>query len=254
MNLDAFRDNFKAIKGLSISTTAKFVGQTMLVLGVRNAPEIVEHTGLPRSTVYRALAELFQAAGDEFLQAIPNRPTSPTDEKHSEISVSLVSPVGISPVSLTGICPDSASRVEETNLLTNLETTVEINTPLPPKAPTPAEALVAFEAYNETALRCGLAQARACTPERRKKIQTRLREVGGLDGWMQALANIERSSYLTGGNKDGWRADLKFLLRPDNFHKVYEGGYGNGRHARISARPVTYHEEEWMAEARRNLS
>jgi hypothetical protein len=87
MNLDAFRDNFKAIKELSISTTAKFVGQTMLVLGVRSAAEIIEHTGLSRSAVYRALADLSEVAGDEFFSAIPINPTCPADGTETLISV-----------------------------------------------------------------------------------------------------------------------------------------------------------------------
>lgn len=109
--------------------------------------------------------------------------------------------------------------------------------PLPPKGPSKAQCLAAFHAYNETALRCGLPQARSMTKERETKIGARLKEVG-LDGWRQALANIEKSSYLTGSNKDGWLADLKFLLRPDNFHKVFDGGYGNGRHAKFAVKQV----------------
>jgi hypothetical protein len=105
--------------------------------------------------------------------------------------------------------------------------------PLPPKGPTKVECLEAFHDYNETAQRCGLPQARSMTKERETKIRARLKEVG-IEGWRQALANIEKSSYLTGSNKDGWLADLKFLLRPDNFHKVLDGGYGNGRHAKAA--------------------
>lgn len=106
----------------------------------------------------------------------------------------------------------------------------------PPEGVASGDALKAFQLYNETALRCGLPQALSLTPDRRKKIGARMREVGGLEGWKRALSNIERSAYLRGSNRDGWRADLKFLLRPDNFHKVFDGGYGNGAHAPAEGR------------------
>lgn len=107
----------------------------------------------------------------------------------------------------------------------------EDNTPLPPKGgPTPGDALKAFEAYNATALRCGLQQAARLTPDRQRKLIARLRDYG-LDGWTRALANVERSSFLTGKNDRGWRATLDFLLQAQSFGKVHDGGYGNGRHA-----------------------
>jgi hypothetical protein len=101
--------------------------------------------------------------------------------------------------------------------------------PARPSGPTPMDALRAFEAYNATALICAIPQAAKLTPDRQKRIIARLREYG-LDGWMQALANIEKSSFLTGGSKDGWRADLDFLVQAKSFGKVHDGGYGNGRH------------------------
>lgn len=99
-------------------------------------------------------------------------------------------------------------------------------------APSPRDAQKAFEAYNETALRCGLPQARTLTPQRRKLITARMREHGGLAAWMTALANIERSAFLQGVNDRGWRADIDFLITASKFTKVVEGTYGNGAHAK----------------------
>jgi hypothetical protein len=120
--------------------------------------------------------------------------------------------------------PEQGQTVTLDTLVTKKET------PLPPKGgPTPGDALKAFEAYNATALRCGLQQAAKLTPDRQRKIIARLK-VYGLDGWAQALANIERSSFLTGKNDRGWRASLDFLVKAESFGKVHDGGYGNGRH------------------------
>lgn len=107
---------------------------------------------------------------------------------------------------------------------------VEDKTPLPPKGgPTPSDALRAFEAYNQTALRCNLQQASKMTPDRQRKIIARLKDYG-IDGWTQALANIERSSFLTGRNDKGWSANLDFMLQASSFSKLHDGAYGNGRH------------------------
>jgi hypothetical protein len=119
----------------------------------------------------------------------------------------------------------------EPNQTTTRDTkdTIREDTPLPPKGASPGDALKAFHAYNETALRCGLQQAAKLTPDRQRKIIARLKDYG-LDGWTQALANIERSSFLTGKNDRGWRASLDFLVQAESFGKVHDGGYGNGRH------------------------
>lgn len=124
------------------------------------------------------------------------------------------------------------------------------NNPPTPLAgdPTPLDALVAFELWNETALRCGLPQAAKLTNDRKRKIRARLKDYG-LDGWRRALANIERSSFLTGNNDRNWRADIDFLLKPSSFSKVHDGGYGNGRHAEPKPK-IEYLDADWIREAR----
>jgi Fe2+ or Zn2+ uptake regulation protein len=106
----------------------------------------------------------------------------------------------------------------------------ENNTPQPPSEPTPSDALKAFEAYNATALRCRLPQASKLTPDRQRKIIARLRSYG-LDGWKRALANIEKSKFLTGSSDSGFRADLEFVCQAKSFARLHDGGYGNGRYA-----------------------
>lgn len=103
------------------------------------------------------------------------------------------------------------------------------------------DALAAFNAYNDTALRIAIPQAGALTPGRRTKIATRIREHGGGDAWARALAAIERSSFLRGRNDRGWRASLDFMLSPTNFAKLMDGGYDD-RAPKASSRAM-----EWMA-------
>lgn len=106
---------------------------------------------------------------------------------------------------------------------------------------TELDALTAFEAYNDLALRIGLPLARSFTPARRRSLQARLRE-HGMDGWGEVLANVERSSFLRGmgAGRNGFRADLDFLLQAKSCAKARDGGYGNGAHGLpADARPET---------------
>lgn len=133
------------------------------------------------------------------------------------------------------------ARVEDNSLFFENITISEKKDPLTPKTtrkPKAAKpdkpninllALEAFQSWNATALRCGLPQASRLTPDRVRMIGARLKDYG-LDGWTQALANIERSSFLTGTNDRGWKASLDFLCQAKSFGKVHDGGYGNGRH------------------------
>lgn len=107
------------------------------------------------------------------------------------------------------------------------------------------DCLTAYELWNETALRCGLPQAAKLTPDRRRKLAARLKDYS-LNGWKQALVNIERSSFLNGDNDRGWRANLDFLLQPTSFAKVHDGSFGNGR-----ARTTNPWQAEREAEAAR---
>lgn len=91
----------------------------------------------------------------------------------------------------------------------------------------------AFDAYNATAAECGLPKAVKLSAARRAKIRARLDDYG-LDGWKQALENIEKSSFLTGGTSHKFLADLDFICQPKSFDKCHDGGYGNGRHRQKS--------------------
>jgi hypothetical protein len=80
------------------------------------------------------------------------------------------------------------------------------------------------EAWNVMAERCGLRVVRKLTPQRRRKIQTRIRNCT-IDEFTEAIAAIERSSFLRGENERGWKADFDWALEPKNFTKLIEGTY-----------------------------
>lgn len=90
------------------------------------------------------------------------------------------------------------------------------------------EAREAFNIYVETAQRFGLAVPEKADPWL-PSIAARLRESGGLDGWKRMLVNVESSAFLCGESERDFRADLDWLVKPKNFHKVLSGKYSNRR-------------------------
>ena len=83
----------------------------------------------------------------------------------------------------------------------------------------------AVSAFNKLANRIGLAKVQNFSDTRRRKLRQRLAECGGIEGWRAALAKVDASTFLTGGGRDGWRADFDFMLQAKSFTKILEGAY-----------------------------
>jgi hypothetical protein len=88
----------------------------------------------------------------------------------------------------------------------------------------------AIEAYNSLAKEVGWPEAQRETPQRKAKISQRLKECGGLPGWLAAMAKARASPYLRGETKrskgfEGWTPDLDFFLQQSTFTKLMEGKY-----------------------------
>lgn len=86
---------------------------------------------------------------------------------------------------------------------------------------------IAIEAYNDLAGQLKLSACKKLTPSRKKKLSARLKECGGLSGWMQALESLKESAWMH-GTTPGWCANIDFLLTPSKFLKLMEGAYKNG--------------------------
>jgi len=92
----------------------------------------------------------------------------------------------------------------------------------------PLTAEEVLEAYNDTAGKVGLSKAKM-TPERRRKLNSRLR-VTTIQDWTEAISALSRSPFLRGENDRGWRADFDFMLQPKSFQRLIEGGYDRATH------------------------
>lgn len=92
--------------------------------------------------------------------------------------------------------------------------------------PKPVDELsAAFNAYNASAEEVGWPKAQKFTQERRSALRARLKDVGGLTGWTEAMAKARASPHLTGQNDRGWTASLDFFLSKKSFTKLMEGNY-----------------------------
>jgi hypothetical protein len=83
----------------------------------------------------------------------------------------------------------------------------------------------AFDQWNVLAKRLELSVCLDLTERRRTAIRERLAAHGGLASWTKALASLERSAWCLGQTEDGFKATLDFVIKPDKFLKLLEGGY-----------------------------
>ena len=69
------------------------------------------------------------------------------------------------------------------------------------------------------------------TDRRKTMLASRLKEYPDTD-FEQLFTRIAKSNFLNGGGPSGWVMDFDWLVRPNNFPKVLEGNYDNGRQPR----------------------
>lgn len=100
-----------------------------------------------------------------------------------------------------------------------------------------SELELAVEAFNRGAEICPKwTRCTKLTDARAKAIGARLREVG-LAGWLKAVQQAVDSAHLGGpvpttGTHQGWRMDIGWFAKAENFTKCFEGSYAPGRQAR----------------------
>jgi hypothetical protein len=73
----------------------------------------------------------------------------------------------------------------------------------------------------------GLPVVQVRSDKRKKALRERLKECGGIDGWTACLEKVRASKFLTGDNKNAWKADFDFITTKSKFAKIMEGSYDN---------------------------
>ena len=103
----------------------------------------------------------------------------------------------------------------------------------PAKSPPISEAV---EAYNQAAMRNKWPLCEKFTDARKSRLNARLKDVGGIDGWKAAIEKMEASDFLMGRTKSSddhsnWKPDFDFLLQEKSMTRLMEGKYDNKRAA-----------------------
>lgn len=88
---------------------------------------------------------------------------------------------------------------------------------------------------------------------RRRLIELRLKDVGGLDAWEALMRQIETSDFLTGRSARGpghesWRPSLGWIVEARNWSKLREGAYfGKAGAPTARFRSMGDVSREWLA-------
>lgn len=88
-----------------------------------------------------------------------------------------------------------------------------------------SEAAEAFDMWNDFAKKYGLQCAMKLNSSRASKLNSRLKDCGGIEGWKNVLQKIADSPFCLGDNNRGWKANLDFVLQESSFLKLMEGCY-----------------------------
>lgn len=98
----------------------------------------------------------------------------------------------------------------------------------------------ALTLFNEMAERTGLAKVQKMNKARNGQLRGRLEDLGGLDGWKDALGKIEASHFLTGRNGGRWKATFDFIIRESSIIKIMEGNYEQSNNAGGTGRDTAH--------------
>ncbi len=94
----------------------------------------------------------------------------------------------------------------------------------------PDDTGLAVALWNDFAEQNGLSTVRNLTQPRKRKLQLRLKECGGVEFWLSGvLARIKASPFLLGENDRGWKANFDFLMQESSFTKLLEGSYDKSK-------------------------
>lgn len=121
---------------------------------------------------------------------------------------------------------ETTANAERTPSYIDRDIDRDISIVITPNGVTPNKVLEeAVSGWNDLAAVAGLAGVQRLTEPRRRALKARLSEAGGIEGWLAMLERVRDSSFLTGGNDRGWRADFDFVVKESNFTKIMEGKY-----------------------------
>ena len=85
----------------------------------------------------------------------------------------------------------------------------------------------AVEMFNLLAVDNGWPKVQAVTERRKSALVSRLKELGGVDGWRELLDRAAKSDFLCGRSQNSYPLKFDWVVNPTNAAKVIEGNYDN---------------------------
>lgn len=89
---------------------------------------------------------------------------------------------------------------------------------------------VDFEGIIDLFHRCcpSLSAVQKITEGRRRKMATRMGEIGTMDTWKEIFERVERSDFMKGSNDRGWKVDFDWIIDSEtHWRNIMSGRYDN---------------------------
>jgi uncharacterized protein YdaU (DUF1376 family) len=125
--------------------------------------------------------------------------------------------------------PDECQSEPESEPYINSSFQSELSAPTKPDN-SKIEINQAFEAYNLAAQENDWAVCQKISKARTSQMKARLKDCGGIDGFMACLEKCKASDFLqgrVGGSNGAFQLGIDFILRDSSFTKIMEGNYDN---------------------------
>lgn len=81
-----------------------------------------------------------------------------------------------------------------------------------------------------------LLSAKKVTVKRKRAVKKAKKDIEEFGGWEKYFSCVESRPFLNGKNKDGWKADFDWLLKPDKMLNIMEGKYNTQANSNYSYR------------------
>jgi hypothetical protein len=119
-----------------------------------------------------------------------------------------------------------AKTETKTETYTKKETETDIQTHV---ARPLSEKELIFCQWNQFAKERGLAEIKQIIPDSTRERRLKSRMSDKEFNFPILLEKISQQSFLLGDGDRGWKADFDWILKPSNYQKIMEGGYGRGK-------------------------
>lgn len=91
-----------------------------------------------------------------------------------------------------------------------------------------------MDLYNATCK--NLLRAKKVTVKRKRAVKKAKKDIEEFGGWEKYFSCVTSRPFLNGKNKDGWKADFDWLLKPDKMLNIMEGKYNTQANCNYSYR------------------